>query len=244
MENLSNILADLKKINDSTNIECWIPSVGRTAPFKLMSVKQQQDIIKTLSNNTVDNIRTINAVNEILMANCTSEKLNIIDRDVVLLQYRINDASVSEEEKERITAALDAFKIKYAEADVNNFEANRFEKYGIKIKVAIPSIERDTQFNTAFIDVLAPLKNKDAIESLPVLYMLQIIKFIEQIDTPIFTFKFDNFKDVSQYRQIIENIPTDLNSLILNYAKKVQATFIDAIKAQNIELQSTAIIQS
>ena len=244
MDNLSNILADLKKINDSTNIECWIPSVNRTALFKLMSVKQQQDIIKTLSNNTVDNIRTINAVNEILMANCTSEVLNIIDRDVVLLQYRINDASVPEEEKTRIADALATFKVQYAAADVNNFEANRFEKYGIKIKVAIPSIERDTQFNNAFIDVLAPLKNKEAIESLPVLYMLQIIKFIEQIDTPIFTFKFDNFKDVSQYRQIIENIPTDLNSLILNYAKKVQATFIDAIKAQNIDLQSTAIIQS
>lgn len=244
MDNLNNILADLKKINDSTTIECWIPSVNRTAQFKLMSVKQQQDIIKTLSNNTVDNIKTINAVNDILVANCKSEKLNIIDRDVVLLQYRLNDASVTEEEKNRILTALDAFKAKYADTNFGRLEANRFEKYGIRIKVAIPSIERDTQFNNAFIDVLAPLKNKDAIESLPVLYMLQIVKFIEQIETSAFTFKFDDCKDVSHYRQIVENMPTDLNSLVLNYAKNVQATFIDAIKAQNIELQSTAIIQS
>lgn len=235
MDNFSNVLTQLKKINEETVIDCFVPSINDQAKFKPMTVAQQQQIIKNLTNAASDNLRINNSINNILINNSIECKdLKVIDREVVLLQYRMYDATIDERERSKIKDA-----IKSVKKEIKNIElTNAIQGYGITINCCIPTLQRDCAVNAIAFDDFESKNITKTQDMASLLYGYQIIKFISSIVVADTTVSFESIEDLPSLMQIIDNLPVDLNNAVLAYANTVQTAFAKVLKDKNIALQT------
>jgi hypothetical protein len=235
MDNFSNVLTQLKKINEETIIDCFVPSINKQAKFKPMTVAQQQQIIKNITNAAADSLRINNSINAILISNSIEcSDLKVIDREVVLLQYRMYDATLDEREHTVIKDAIKSIK-----KEINNIElTNVIQGYGITVNCSVPTLQRDSAINAVIFDDFE-LKNITKTQDMAsLLYGYQIIKFISSIVVADTTVSFESIEDLPSLMQIIDNLPVDLNNAVLAYANTIQTAFVKALKDKNIALQT------
>jgi hypothetical protein len=235
MDNFSNVLVRLKKINEESIIDCFVPSANKQVKFKPMTVAQQQQIIKNLANAAADNLKIINSINDIIISNSIEcSDLKTIDREIVLLQYRLHDATINEQEQSKIKDAIKSIK-----KESKNIQlTHAIDGYGITINCEIPSLQRDSAINataTAFFESNNVVKVQDMAAAL---YAYQIIKFINNITVAGNTVSFESIEDLPSLMQIIDNLPVDLNNAVLTYANGAQTMFTKALKDKNIALQT------
>lgn len=235
MDNFSNVLTQLKKINEESIIDCFVPSINKQAKFKPMTVAQQQQIIKNLTNAASDNLRIINSINDILLANSTEcNDLKVIDREVVLLQYKMHDATLDEQERTKIKDVVKSIK----KETKNVASTHAVQGYGITINCEIPSLQRDSALNAAAFDAFASQNITKPQDMASALYAYQIIKFISNIIVADTTVSFESIEDLPSLMQIIDNLPVDLNNAVLTYANEMQSAFAKVLKDKNIALQT------
>jgi hypothetical protein len=235
MDNFSNVLTQLKKINEESIIDCFVPSANKQVKFKPMTVAQQQQIIKNLANGASDNLKIINSINDIIIANSIDcNDLKIIDREVVLLQYRLHDATIDEQDQTKIKDAIKSIKKESKNIALTHAVAG----YGITINCAIPSLQRDSAINAAAVASFESNNVTRVQDMAAALYAYQIIKFINSITVADNTVSFESIEDLPSLMQIIDNLPVDLNNAVLTYANGVQNTFTKALKDKNIALQT------
>ena len=88
MADISNILSKIQKINDTK--EVILPSSGEKILLKQITIKQQKDIKDLPKNITLTLVNLNKTINEIIRSNSntTSDKINILDRDVILLALK------------------------------------------------------------------------------------------------------------------------------------------------------------
>lgn len=235
MDNFTNVLTQLKKINEESIIECFVPSINKPVKFKPMTVAQQQHIIKNLTNAASDNLRIINSINDILLANSTEcSDLKVIDREVVLLQYKMHDATIVEQERTKIKDVIKSIK-----KETKNIAPTRvIQGYGITINCEIPSLQRDSALNAASFDAFESKNITKTQDMVSVLYGYQIVKFINNIVVADDMVSFESIEDLPSLMQIIDNLPVDLNNAVLAYANEVQNAFAKILKDKNIALQT------
>lgn len=235
MDNFSNVLTQLKKINEETIIDCFVPSINKQSKFKLMTVAQQQQIIKNLTNAASDNLRINNSINNILIENSIEcSDLRVIDREVVLLQYRMYDATIDEQEHNKIKDVIKSIK-----KEIKNIESsNAIQGYGITINCSIPTLQRDCVVNAAAFDDFQSKNITKAQDMASLLYGYQIIKFVSSIVVADTTVSFESIEDLPSLMQIIDNLPVDLNNAVLAYANTIQTAFAKVLRDKNIALQT------
>lgn len=232
--NFDSVLSQLNQIKQTTFVECWVPSLDTLEKFKPMSVVQQQDIIKTLADkNKSSTARALNIINDIIIENAKdiNQQLNVVDRDAILLQFKLNDASISSQESQAIAQVVE--NIKNNKASIK--KDNSISKYGIDVYMSIPLLHKDSLMNEKFAN---KLDAKDVADALASFYNMQIIKYISKIVVNGAEVTFDDANSVEQYVAIIKNLPADINNAVLIYATQVQNLFADALKQFNINLQT------
>jgi|694.fasta_scaffold115080_4 hypothetical protein len=235
--NFDSVLSQLNEIKQNTFVECWVPSLKKLLKFKPMSVAQQQDVIRIISSkNKGNSAKALNVINVIVAENkhdheLSDKELNVVDRDAILLQLKLNDASTSKQEAGAIKQVIDDVKqneklIKFT---------NTISKYGIEVHASIPLLHKDSTVNSKFAD---DLNAKDAADALTSFYNMQIIKYIDRIVVDKDVVEFNDSNSIEQYIKIIENLPADVNNAVLVYANEMQNLFSDALKQFNINLQT------
>lgn len=237
MENYSNVLSQLKKINEEAVIICYVPSAKRDVKFKPMTVAQQQQLIKGINSESSDNLRITNCINDTLVANCLEQiDIKLIDREIILLGYKLNDAGISTEEKNSISEAIKAIK------DSGTFEDEcQISAYGIKVNCTIPSLGRDNIVNSGAIKAIESNKNAKTGSLISTMYRYQIIKFISSIEVSKEEVSFEDVSDLASLLTIIDNIPADLNNAVLAYSTRVQSAFAEILKHKNITVQTPTL---
>jgi hypothetical protein len=238
MSNYNSVLSQLKKINDEAFISCYVPSIAREVKFKPMSVAQQQQLIKNINDGAAGNLKIINSINDLLGVNCTEDvELHVFDREVILLQYRMHDFSISKEEHNKITDAIDAIK------QINDVQTEKtLDAYGITIKCKAPTLDRDTRINAATIKSIEASNSKKQQDIIPLIFTHQIIKYIADINiSEDATVSFANISDLPNLITIIDNIPVDLNNGVLTFANNTQTVFAHVFEHKNIALQTPTL---
>jgi hypothetical protein len=235
MDNFSNVLTQLKKINEETIIDCFVPSINKQAKFKPMTVAQQQQIIKNLTNGAADSLRINNSINNILIDNSIEcSDLKVIDREVMLLQYRMHDATLDEREYAAIKDAVKSIK-----KEIKNIElTNVIQGYGITVNCSVPALQRDSAINAVIFNEFESKNITKTQDMASLLYGYQIIKFISNIVVADATVSFESIEDLPSLMQIINNLPVDLNNAVLAYANTIQTAFVKVLKDKNIALQT------
>jgi hypothetical protein len=232
--NFDNVLSQLTQIKQNIFVDCWVPSLKKNIKIKPMSVMQQQDILKVISSkNKSSTAKALNAINKMIVDNSESTdfELNVIDRDAILLQMKLNDASTSEQEADAIKQAVDEVRQNKQLIKI----ANKISKYGIDVYASIPLLHKDSLVNDKFAN---DLNAKDAADALTSFYNMQIIKYIDKIVINDSIIEFNDGNSIDSYITIIENLPTDINNAVLVFANEMQNLFSDALKQFNINLQT------
>ena len=234
MSNVSKFVNQLKEINNSAAFDCWVPSIGEVIKFRPMSVAQQQLLINTLSNNIADNVRTVTVANSILQSNAlTPVELSVSDRDIILLQFKIDDISLSKDNKDRIIQTIEQLKTTPIEYE----KRATIKQYGIEVNMEIPSLTRDSAVNACFASII---DKEDAKDQLAKLLAMQIVKFVKSvsIEDEVIEFKLSDASDFQDLLTIVNNLPTHLNNAVLLFAKKSMAIYSELTKGLSSLIQS------
>jgi len=216
MSEYQNFIGQLEEINKSAVVDIWVPSAKRKVKFKPMNALQQQNLISFIIGDGVksNTIEALNCVNKILLENCIEEvELYVIDREAIILQYRLNDSEIEAAEKKNITSGIDYIK-KQKEPTQSHIECN-----GIRAHFTIPTIKRDIAVNSYF--------SQSDVSDIAQMYNLQIIKYTEEIEI-VNTGTKVNFQQnkCGDLIPIIQHLPVTINNKALIHAKNIHEKYM------------------
>ena len=217
-----SIFNDLSAIRDENHVSVSLASNNAVVDFLPISVLQQKQIINSISNSAIDNLRITNALNKIILDNVVHQAnqnnaayIRSLDRDIILL-------------------ALDAD----SESDVSDMhlDAAHFNSTCINYRDVItvwvqsPSLFSDSSWNSEFIKLN---ENKDAADLTAEFFVCDIVKHITQLKIKDQTVVFDDISSYTLYCQIIEMLPADLNKMITKFINDGKKCVSDFLKSKN-----------
>ena len=233
--NVKNLIDELSAINESNTVSINVPSQKKKIKFKLFSVSQQKDLLRTAFEGIEGSIRIGVIYNDIILNNSTQDaEFSLIDRVPILLELRKNSISdkVSISDKEYNLEDLPALAIE----DIKR--SDEIVCGDIKVKVDIPSLKQDKDISEKIITEISKLNEKvKRKDSVNILLAYEIIKFITSIELNDAVLIFDDIP-VHERKKIVDNLPIKLNNDIIDFISKYKAveekslTFEDESKVE------------
>lgn len=214
MSDIKSFLSELKQLNEKDCFDVYVPSLGKSIPFKALSVKQHKDIVKTLLSGIEGTVLVTKIFNDIIQEN-SQETVNFkhYDRSKILVEIRrrsIGD-KVTIDEQDYLISDLPEYNAKFT-------ETAEFKYKGIAVKACIPTLELDSKITEKCATEISKFTSdeKKIGNSINILLAYELMKFIESIqidDTNII------FSEIGTYdkKNIIENLPLKLNNDILEF---------------------------
>ena len=195
--NAKNFLSTLKELNDANTVKVKVPSTGKNAEFKLASVNQQKDLIRTAFDGLDGVITRTVAVNNIILENSVDDvEFLIIDKPAVLVALR----------KESIGSDI---KIGDKTYDLNTLPA--IKKSDVKLT---DTLEHDG----ITVNVEAAEKIKQSVD---IVVAYESAKYVDTISVGEDEIKFSDIS-VTERKDIINNLPLALNNKIIDYIGSIK----------------------
>jgi hypothetical protein len=233
MSNIKSFIDELKQLNEKDCINAFIPSLKKSSPFKVLSVKQHRDIIKTVVDGVEGSILISKVFNDIVTENSIKEvTFKLYDRNKILLDMR------KEILGDKVTVNNNSYSLNtlptynFTPEDTKEFEYN-----GIKVLAEIPTLDIDSKITEKSVVEISKFSAEDnkVGNSINVLLVYELIKFIKTIELQDSVLL---FSDLSTYdkKTIVENLPIKLNNMVLDFIAKYKEqeqefyTFSDGTK--------------
>lgn len=232
---VKNLIEELTAINESNTVSISVPSVKKKIKFKLFSVGQQKDLLRTAFEGVEGAVRSGVIFNDIILSNSTQDvEFSLIDRAPILLDLRKHSIS------EKVTISDKEYELKDLPAmSVEDIKCNdEIEYNGIKVKVNIPTLKQDREISEKIVAEIGKLndevKRKDSVN---ILLAYEIIKFITSIEI---NDSILDFSEISVYerKKIVDNLPIKLNNSIIDFISNYKSveeqslTFEDGTKVE------------
>lgn len=214
MSDIKSFLDELKQLNEKDCFDIYVPSINKKVPFKALSVKQHKDVVKSLLNGVEGTVLVTKIFNDIILENSTQfSDFKLYDRNKILVELRQQSISdkITIDDKDYLLSELPEYKATFKEGDI-------FSYRGIKVVVAIPSLELDSRITEKSVLEISKFTSDERKvgNSISILLAYEIMKFIKtvQIDDTLIT-----FSELGTYdkKSIIENLPLKLNNDILEF---------------------------
>lgn len=217
--NIDGILKELEAYSNEFTTEVVMTASKQVKRFRPINVLQQKNIISAVASNSLDNIKIVNILNNIIIQNCCdeTEDINVIDRELILAALKVDvDSDID----------LKRLNNQIKEADFNaHLSKFNFDKK-IDIELQVPTIMRDIKLNEWFISTYAS-KNLPNAAAASNYYVLELVKYIKKLEVLDDAIDFHDAANYSSLFKITEKLPSAINSAITK--------FITANK-KNIEL--------
>ena len=86
---VKSVLGSLQELNNANTVSIKVPSTGKNVSFKLASVSQQKELLRSAFDGVDGVIKRANILNKIITDNSTSDTdFLIIDKNVILIELR------------------------------------------------------------------------------------------------------------------------------------------------------------
>ena len=217
---VKSVLTNLQELNDTTTVSIKVPSTGKNVLFKLASVSQQKELLRSAFDGVDGVIKRANILNKIITDNSTSDTdFLIIDKNVILIELR----------KASIGSDITIKDVKY---DLNNLPT--FKKSDVKLKgtvthdgitakLKVPNLTLDTEINTKLGTELAKVTDQQEKikQSIDVVVSYETSKYIDSIKIGDAVIVFDQISSFER-REIVNNLPLKLSNKILDYIGEVK----------------------
>jgi hypothetical protein len=217
MSDIKSFLDELKQLNEKDCFDVYVPSLGKSVPFKALSVKQHKDIVKTLLSGVEGTILVTKVFNDIIQENSLQPiSFKHYDRSKILVEIRQQSISnkVIIDDQEYLITDLPKYNAKFT-------ESAEFKYKGITVKVNIPTLDLDSKITEKCVTEISKFTSDDKKigNSVNILLAYELMKFIEsiQIDDANIIF---NETGTYDKKNIIENLPLKLNNDILEFITK------------------------
>jgi hypothetical protein len=222
-----NLLGELQSHYSQNKFEVYIPSKNKTVEFTPISVKQHKDILKTFDNVLLTTFQFNININDMILANIVNcNDLLISDKASVVLSIKANQTSGdnikiqidNESHEVDINKQVETFK------HVNTpkrLVSKTVSLNNLKVKCKIPSLQYDNAINKEIISKLKSKKTDMLTDSMGEIFVYEILKFIDSIDTGSTPITFNELS-FDQKVQVCEMIPLELSNKIIEYINKVK----------------------
>jgi len=220
VKDFKQILDAVKTVSDGQTIQIFVPSDGKKRIFKLLTAKQQKDLIKTVAEKNISPIIFVETLNKIINANSVEKyEYSVSDRTYIIAVLRAHSVS-----KDLIVNAdvIDLTKLNDSNTKIDNSVLERIlETCDLKINCRVPSLKEDSDYNTALIDVS---KNKSASDVFGEVFIYEVSKYITSISSEVLglDIKLGDLA-VKQRCQLIESLPAKAYNEVIEYVNQVRS---------------------
>ena len=203
------VFKDLENINKQSIVEAYVPSIHAFKKFRPISVMQQKKVISTINNSALDSVALINVLNSIIAENACDEcNANVLDREFILMYMR------AEEDMQNDAKSFEQI---MQSKDISNIIQSAFNYHdAIKVKMLMPSLQKDSEFNAWFIE---NNKNKKltAAEIAANYFVLEVVKYINSVQVRDDVVDFTNTQDIADLIKIAEQLPSVINNAVAKF---------------------------
>lgn len=208
-------MSKLKDLNDANTVKVKVPSIGKNAEFKLASVMQQKDLIRTVFDGIDGVINRTVAINKIIIENSVDDiEFLIIDKPAILVALR----------KESIGSTI---KIDGKEYDLNVLPAikksdvkltDTIEHDGITVNLKVPTLTVDSEVTKKLAKEFAKVENPEEKikQSVDIVVAYESAKYIDTVVVGEDKIAFEDIS-VHERKDIINNLPLAINNKIVDY---------------------------
>lgn len=218
--NVKSFLSNLQELNDANTVTIKIPSTGKNASFKLASVNQQKELLRSAFDGVDGVIKRANILNDLITNNSTDEiDFLIIDKPAVLIGLRKESVGKDITINDETYDLNDLPSIKKSDIKL---KASVTED-GINVKLKVPTLAIDSEVNTKLAAELAKVTDQEEKikQSVSVVVAYETTKYIDSIkigDDEVV------FGDISSFerKEIVNNLPLKLSNKILDYIGSIK----------------------
>lgn len=218
--NVKSFLSNLQELNDANTVTIKIPSTGKNASFKLASVNQQKELLRSAFDGVDGVIKRANILNDLITNNSTDEiDFLIIDKPAVLIGLRKESVGKDITINDETYDLNDLPSIKKSDVKL---KASVTED-GINVKLKVPTLAIDSEVNTKLAAELAKVTDQEEKikQSVSVVVAYETTKYIDSIkigDDEVV------FGDISSFerKEIVNNLPLKLSNKILDYIGSIK----------------------
>lgn len=233
MSNINTFLAKIQTLNKANIITVNLPSLS-AVEFLPLSVKQQKDLIKSSLDGSLAGILINNTINDIINENNVNKvPLLVTDKLPIVIALRIQAfGSLYKTAETVINLANILVKPLIFDTKLKT-TVNYKDIFSIDLKV--PTLDEDTVINNTLIQ---HYKNNSDIQISDVasdLYVAEITKFIHKITINSETIDFSAITDTEK-RQIVEQLPVQLNQLVLDFISSFRTAETKYLTIGDIEI--------
>jgi len=213
--NVKNFLNNLQDINDANIITIKVPSTGKKSSFKLASVNQQKELLRTAFDGVDGVIKRATILNKLIIDNSVDDiDFLIIDKPAILIKLRSESIGSEIKIKDNTYDLNDL-----PEIDLKDIKLKAtIQHEGITAKVKVPTLQLDIDINDKLAAELAKitLQEEKVKQSVDIVLAYETSKYIDSIKIGEDEIKFD---DISSYerKEIVNNLPLKLNNKIIDY---------------------------
>jgi hypothetical protein len=245
MDKFNDALISLDSIK--REFEIFVPSANKKVKFKGLTTKQQKDAVKSALDKSFAGISFALFANDVIRENSTENiSFLVSDRSYLITALRVVSLNkIYKKENEEIDLSF---------ITNNNFslpddlKSTEIVEEGVKVLIKIPTLIKDSQFNTETRKKLLPLADNDDLpkEAVGEVFIHELAKYIDTISIDInskpveITF---NELTINQKVQVLEKLPVTINNKIIEFINKVKAFektyFVNGDKQIEIDIDPT-----
>lgn len=226
--NVKSFLSNLQELNETNIATIKIPSTGKNASFKLASISQQKELLRSAFEGVDGVIQRANILNKIITDNSKADiEFTLIDKYAILIglrkqtigkiitikdeQYNLDDLPQINKSDVKLTDTI----------SVND----------ITLKVKVPTLKLDSDINSKLEKELSKYQDQQEKikQSVDIVVSYETTKYIDSIEIGEAKVVFE---DISAYerKEIVNNLPLALSNKILDYIGAIKKTMDNTIK--------------
>ena len=213
--NAKSFLSKLKDLNDANTVTVKLPSTGKNAEFKLASVSQQKDLVRTAFDGVDGVITRTVAANKIVTENAVeAAEFLIIDKPAIFVALRKESIGSKIKVDDKEYDLNDITPIKKSDVELTK----TIEHDGITVDLKVPTLAVDSEVTKKLAKEFAKFNTvEDKIkQSVDIVVAFESAKYIETVKVGEDTISFEDIS-VHERKDIVNNLPLTLNNKIVEY---------------------------
>jgi len=215
--NVSELISKLNTLSDK-GIEVFVPSKKKTVTVKPLNLKQQKDLISSMLDGVKGTLDFTSVLNNIILDNSGVEDLKVFDKVPFIMGMRIEAMGpkyITDDGTIDLQAVLDNIK----KTKLQFKEEKLIEYKNLKVNLAIPTLQYENMLlKKGALDLTG--EDGSYSEQVAVLYMLEIVKYIKEIEIDEVAVNMSDIK-IPDRINLVEKLPLAIYTDISDYIEVV-----------------------
>ena len=229
-KSVSGFLEKLEEINDE-KIKVYIPSIKKEINTTPLTLKQQKDLIASTLDGVKGLLNFNKTLNKIILDNTDNKDLKLYDKFPFVIHLRKQSLGNKVKQDDNIIN-LDKVIENIKKIPFKIKDKHEVSLKSLRVGLKVPTLlEENTILTKGEQDVV--VDENSTKESVGMLYMLEILKYIDSLTIEEDVIEFDKIK-INERIKLIEQLPLSMYTEISNYIEKINEYLNDILTVDEV----------